>query len=104
MTTILFPGVYSPAPNSFQELAVTSSVPVSLTVPNSPTLGKAKYVLLQAVTADINWRDDAAPTTGAGGGIVLISGNSPVGYNGNLANLKFIAASGDATLLASYYY
>lgn len=106
MTTNLFSGVYAPVPNSFQEIAVTNAAVVTLTVPSSATLGKAKYVLLQAVTANINWRDDTVdPASTVGGGMVLISGDSPVGYAGNLANLRFIStASGGSTLLASFYY
>ena len=104
MSTSLFPGQFQPIPSSFQSIAVTNSATVSLTLPTG--YGVPKYVLIQALTNSINWRDDGgAPTAASGGGMVLISGAAPVGYVGDLANLKFIStAAGGSTLLASYYY
>jgi hypothetical protein len=105
-----FPGQFSPIPGSFQELALSNSVAVALTLPTAPKSqfsggGVPKYALVQVNGPNVNWRDDGVPTAGVGGGMVLLGGANPVGFAGNLATAQFISTSGTgSTLLVSYYY
>lgn len=67
---------------------------------NIPT--DCRIVLLQAETQDIRFRDDGTDPT-ATGGMLLEAGQQPYEYNGNLQNLRFIAATAGAILNYTYY-
>lgn len=52
-------------------------------------------------TADVMWRDDGTAPTSAEG--MPLVGGQTMQYDGNLAGLKFIQASGSAALNVSFY-
>ena len=78
---------------------------MGLTLPTGVN-GVPKYALVQALTNSVNWRDDGvAPTASVGGGMVLVAGIEPEGFNGDLSAIKFISTNAaGSTLLVSYYY
>jgi hypothetical protein len=65
----------------------------------------AKVAIIQAITADVIWRDDGTdPTAAATGGMLLATGESFL-YTGQLNRIKFInaaAASGAVVNVSSY--
>ena len=100
-----FPGQFSPIPGSFQVISLDNSEATSLAVPSGEGVGLAKYALIQALTADVAWRDDGIdPTPDAEGGMSLLKDQPPIGFLGNLNTIKFISKdSGGSKLLVSYY-
>lgn len=80
--------------------ALASSTPLSACDGGVPA--GATMALLQAETANVRWRDDGvAPTTSVG--MVLVSGQPPVLYQGTLSKLRFIAATGSPALNVAFY-
>ena len=61
----------------------------------------ANFVLLEAETQDIRWRDDGIDPA-AGVGMVLTKG-VPFEYTGTIKKLKFIQTTATAKLNVSYY-
>lgn len=62
----------------------------------------SSFVMLQANTQNIRWRDDGtAPTASVG--MVLVAGAAPLIYSGSIAALQFIYVTSGATLEASFY-
>lgn len=102
----MFPGQFKPVPSSFQSLALDNVTPQGLApLPTGPN-GYPKYALVQALGANVNWRDDGvAPTAADGGGMFVNSSDAPQGFAGNLFGAEFISTSASgSTLLISYYY
>lgn len=92
-----------------QQIVPTNLVPVgheqitvatvkSLTVPAG-----AKFAFLQAEGSDIRWLDSGTPPT-LTLGMLLIAGQAPFSYPGDLSKLQFIDdAATSGTLNVSYY-
>jgi hypothetical protein len=83
------------SPSSSTLLSASPAVGVALPA-------DAKYVLLQAETQNIRWRDDGSAPT-ASEGMLLTAGDPGFWYNGNLAAFRFIQAAAGGVLRASYY-
>lgn len=62
----------------------------------------ATYVMLQAETANVRYRDDGVAPTGSVG-MLVFSGQVPFLYNGTLPNLTFISAGGSPLLDVAFY-
>lgn len=108
MTTgSMFAGQFSPIPASFQSIAVTNGAAVgfNMPIPSGPK-GYPKYVLVQVLGANVNWRDDGTvPANNAGGGMFINAGDDPVGFAGNIFTAQFISISGNGSIImASFYY
>lgn len=94
----LFPGQFQPL--GFQSISVTNAAVSQLTVPEG-----TKFALVQAVTQDLNWRDDGVdPTNAAGGGMVIHIADEPVSFVGNIASAKFISVNAAGSKLVASYY
>jgi hypothetical protein len=87
-------------PVAYEQL--TTAAAVGLT---TATHAGARVAIIQAITADVNWRDDGTdPTAAASGGMLLATGESFL-YTGQLSRIKFIntaAASGAVVNVSSY--
>lgn len=62
----------------------------------------ATYMLLQAETQNIRWRDDGVAPA-ATEGMLLIAGDPGFWYSGNLAAFRFIQTAAGGVLRVSYY-
>lgn len=71
-------------------------------IPLDPTGRLATMVTLQAETASVRYRDDGGAPTATIGNIV-VSGQNPFLYTGNLAALQFIEDGGSGLLDAAFY-
>lgn len=81
----------------FQRIQAASlATATALTVPTG-----ANRALIQAITANVRWRDDGTDPTAAAG-MQLVAGAS-MDYDGELSTIKFILESGSPELLISYY-
>lgn len=69
----------------------------TLTVPAGATLA-----LLQAEAQNIRWRNDGTDPT-AGIGMILVAGQAPTEYKGDLSLLEFIEATASAKLNVAYF-
>lgn len=68
----------------------------------SATGRRPNFVLLQAETQNVRWRDDGtAPTASVG--MILIAGDAPYPYDGDLSKIQFIEVTASAKLNVSYY-
>ena len=86
------------SPLGYQQITDFSS-PVGLTPPTG-----AQIAILNAETADLRWRDDAATTAPSSTiGMLLSTTQPPYQYNGNLEQIRFAAVSGSPVLNISYY-
>ena len=87
-------------PVAYEQIATASATGLT-----AATHQGARIAIIQALTADVNWRDDGTdPTAAATGGMYLAAGESFL-YVGYLSKLKFIntvAASGAKVNIASY--
>lgn len=99
-----FPGQFQPMAGSFQSIDLDNSTASALTLP-SGAQGGPKYALIMAVDQDVHWRDDGAdPVSTAGGGMLLVAGQPPIGFLGDLGSIRFISTNvAGSTLLVSYY-
>ena len=88
-------------PVGYEHIGTTTSA-IGVTTATHAT---ANVALIQAITADINWRDDGTdPTAAVSGGMLLAAGESFL-YVGDLNAIKFInatAASGALVNVTSY--
>lgn len=90
-------------PLGFAALTLNASTAVALTLPTMPAGQTANYALIQNPHASINaiWRDDGTdPTTSVG---MLLPFGATLDYCGDIAKLKFIAASGAPVLNVALY-
>lgn len=62
----------------------------------------ARYVLLQAETKGVRWRDDGPDPT-AGVGMRLIADAEPFLYDGDLSAIEFLEESASAKLNVAFY-
>ena len=70
----------------------------SLIVPDG-----AKFAYLQAQSGNIRWTDDGTTVTGSVG-MLLIAGQAPFPYAGNLKALSFMDDGSDVSTLIVHYY
>lgn len=83
-------------PLKFEQLTSLGSA-TPLTLPDG-----AVFVLLQAETESVRWRDDGtAPTATVGH--ILTAGDPPFFYSGRPGTLQFIEAAAGAVLNVTYY-
>lgn len=61
----------------------------------------ASFALIQAVGADVTWRDDGTDPS-ANSGMVLVAGASPWCYRGDFSKIRFIQTAATATLRVYY--
>lgn len=62
----------------------------------------ATWVLLQAESQDVRWKDDGGdPETSEG--MLLKAGDPPTIYDGPLSSIKFIRAAAGAILRVAFY-
>ena len=86
----------------FQQISSLSTVR-ALDVPVFGATSKApNYAIVQAETQNVRYRDDGLPPTAAVG-LLLIAGDPPTKFTGNLGLLKFIEATASAKLNVRYY-
>jgi hypothetical protein len=69
----------------------------TLTVPAS-----AKIALIQCETQNVRFRDDGTDPE-AGVGMLMVAGNPPFLYTGDLSALRFIETAASASLNVLYY-
>lgn len=62
----------------------------------------ADFVLIQAETQDIRWRDDGPDPT-ATVGMLLKAGDPPFLYDGELDKIEFLEATASAKLNVAFY-
>lgn len=93
----LFPGQFSPIPNSFEQLSTALSAPTPLTVPKG-----ARYALIQAHTHNVWWTDDGSIPSSTNG-FVLAPDVEPQGFVGDLSTLQFLESTSGASLSVGYY-
>ena len=85
---------------TYQLSAINTASSASLTSGGIPP--GATMASLQSESASVRYRDDGgAPTSG--GGMMVVSGQSPFLYTGTLSALQFIAASGSPLLDVAFY-
>lgn len=83
-------------------LLSTTSTSSSASLTSGGIPPNATTAALQAETANVRYRDDGgAPTSGIG--VILVSGATPMPYNGTLSALQFIAATGSPLLDIAFY-
>lgn len=87
-----------------QQLTVSSTA-VGLTVPSGT---HPKHALISVQTAAVRWRADGTnPTTSVGNPLAAtdrLDWTDPMGnYSSLIANIKFIATGGDATLDVEFF-
>lgn len=90
-------GYYQRSPRGYQQLTVSSTA-VSLTIPAGK---RVTFALVRCSTANVRYRDDGTDPT-ATVGEPLLAGEV-LEYDANVAAVKFIRQSADATLDISYY-
>jgi hypothetical protein len=69
---------------------------------NPPIPLGALGALLQAEAQNIRWRDDTTDPA-AGVGMILVAGDAPFFYDGDLSKIEFIEAVAGAKLNISFY-
>lgn len=97
----LFPYSFTPyKPLGFGSEVVSTSTPAELTLPTD-----TRGALVQASGGVLHWTNDGtAPTSAAGGGMVIAADAEPQWFAANdLELLKFIAAAANTYLLVSFY-
>lgn len=87
---------YLSAPVGYQQITVLTAA-VGLTIPTNAT-----RCTLQAETQNVRWRDDGTNPT-ATVGMIVIAGQAPVEYRGDLSAIKFIEATATAKLNVAFY-
>lgn len=90
-------------PIGFEQITVSSTAigcTASKINPGSGVAG-ANYALFRCETSDVRWRDDGVDPTASVG--YLLRTNEELVYDGQLSKIKFIRATADATIDASYY-
>jgi hypothetical protein len=83
-------------PKGWQRITSLSAA-AGLTVPTG-----ARVALIQCETQNVRFRDDGTNPT-ATVGMLLVAGNPPILYTGDLHAVKFIEATVSASLNVSYY-
>lgn len=87
--------VLRPAPKGYEQISDVSAA-VSLTVPAG-----ADFALIQALAANVRWRDDGtAPTATVG---VQLAAGSTLAYDGDLSAIQLIEESAGAEVNVAYY-
>jgi hypothetical protein len=85
---------------TYRVSAACTSSAASLTTVGPPI--NANAMLMQAETQNIRWRDDGAnPTTTVG--MLLVSGQPPVMFTGQLSAIRFIDAVANGILNVAFY-
>ena len=99
-TYVLSQGTGTGGAGTYTTSQACTSVSNSLTTIGPPN--NATFVLLQADTQTIHWRDDGgAPTTAIGIGLLQTQGAFV--YSGTVRNLQFIDVTAGGILNASFY-
>lgn len=93
-----------------QQIVPTNLVPVgrAQVTDMDPAVGVtvpagAKFAYLQAETADIRWTDDGVTTPTATVGMLLIAGQAPLSYPGDLSKLNFFETATSSVLHVHFY-
>lgn len=86
---------------TYQTSVATTSSGASITAAGIPNGATAAF--LQAETASVRYRDDGAAPTAAIGNLVVFGAGGQVYYQGNLSQIRFIAASGSPLLNVAFY-
>lgn len=82
--------------NGYSQITSLSSAAGLGTIP-----AETKYVMIQAESQNIRWRDDGTnPTTTVG--MLLVAGDILV-YSGVMSSIKFIEVSASAKLNVTFY-
>lgn len=85
---------------TYRVSAACTSSAASLTTVGPPI--NANAMLMQAEAQNIRWRDDSAnPTTAVG--MLLVSGQPPVMFTGQLSAIRFIDAVANGILNVAFY-